>query len=152
MPTFIRVFEEANPDPKYFKTMIIPFIIFAGQAGEAIAFYETVFDVKDKKVHLFKDMPEDMKRHFSRDTDHYVMHGEMVINGTQVWMGDTAEGITPGDMVSISVPLPSPEEVRETFNKLKAGGEVCMELEPTFYSPLFGTVKDKFGVIWHLIC
>lgn len=132
--------------------MIIPFINFAGKAGEAIAFYETVFEVKDKKVHLFKEMPEEMKQHFSRDTDHYVMHAEMVINGTQVWIGDTTQGINPGDMVSLSVTLSWQKEVREVFDKLKEGGEVYMELQPTFYSPLFGTVKDKFGVIWHLIC
>jgi len=132
--------------------MIIPFLNFAGQAGEAIAFYETVFEVTNKNIALFKDMPEDMKQHFSRDTDNYVMHGEMVINGTQVWIGDTTQGITSGDMVTLSVPLSSPEEVRKTFDKLKEGGEVFMEPEPTFYSLLFGSVKDKFGVIWHLIC
>ncbi|MDR2914606.1 MAG: VOC family protein [Tannerella sp.] len=132
--------------------MIIPFINFEGKAAEAIALYETVFDVKDKKVSLFRDMPEEMKQHFPRDTDDYVMHAEMVINGTRVWIGDTTQGINPGDMVSLSVPLSSPEEVRSTFDKLKEDGEVYMEPEPTFYSPLFGTVRDKFGVIWHLIC
>lgn len=132
--------------------MIIPFINFPGQAGEAIAFYETVFEVKDKQVSFFSDMPEDMQRHFSRDTDHYVMHAEMTINGTKVWIGDTVSVITPGDMVSLSVPLASQEEIRKAFDKLREGGEVLMELVPTFYSPLFGTVKDKFGVIWHLIC
>ncbi len=132
--------------------MITPFINFAGKAGEAIAFYETVFEVKDKKVMLYKDMPADMKQHFSPDTDHYVMHAEMTINGTKVWIGDTTQGITSGDMVSLAVPLSSKEDVQHVFNKLKAGGTILMELSPTFYSPLFGAVQDQFGVIWHLIC
>lgn len=132
--------------------MIIPFINFAGQAGEAIAFYETVFDVQDKTVHFFRDMPSEMKPHFPPGTDHYVMHSEMTINGTQVWIGDTVQGITPGDMVSLSVPMPSQDVIRAAFDKLKVGGKVHMELATTFYSPLFGTVQDRFGVIWHLIC
>ncbi len=132
--------------------MIVPFINFEGKAGEAIAFYETVFDVRDKRVALFKDMPEEMKQHFSRDTDHYVMHSEMTINGTPVWIGDTTLGIDAGNLVTLSVPLASKEEVQQAFDKLKEGGTVHMELMPTFYSPLFGTVEDKFGVIWHLIC
>ncbi len=132
--------------------MITPFLNFAGKAGEAIAFYETIFEVKDKKVMYYKDMPEEMKPNFPPNTEHYVMHAEMVINGTQVWIGDTTQGIMPGDMVSLSVPLPSKEEVQRVFDKLKAGGKVHMDLTPTFYSPLFGTVEDKFGVIWHLIC
>ena len=131
--------------------MIIPFINFAGQAGEAIALYETVFEITDKQVALFKDMPAEMKSHFSSETDHYVMHAEMVINGTPVWIGDTTQGITPGTMVSLSVLMSSQEDIRKAFDKLKEGGKVHMELAPTFYSPLFGTVQDKFGVIWHLI-
>ncbi len=132
--------------------MIIPFINFAGQASEAIAFYETVFEIKDKKVFLFKDMPEDMKQHFSRDTDNYIMHSEMLINGSPVWISDTTETVNPGTILSLSLPFSSQEEVRRAFDKLKNGGTVFMELEATFYSPLFGSVQDKFGVIWHLIC
>ncbi len=132
--------------------MITPFINFEGKASEAIAFYETVFDVRDKRVMLYKDMPEEMKSHFPSDTEHYVMHAEMTINGSPVWFGDTLEEINAGNLVTLSVPLPSKEEVQTAFDKLKEGGIVHMELMPTFYSPLFGTVEDKFGVIWHLIC
>lgn len=132
--------------------MIVPFINFTGQAGDAIALYETVFDVQNKKIFYYRDMPADMKPHFPPETDNYVMHSEMTINGTTVWIGDSMQPVTSGDMVSLSVPLNSADEVRLVFNKLKEGGVVLMELEPTFYSPLFGTVKDRFGVIWHLIC
>ncbi len=132
--------------------MIIPFINFAGQAGEAIALYETVFDIQNKQVAFYKDMPDDMKQHFPEGTENYVLHAEMSINGTEVWIGDTLQNITAGDMVSLSVPFSSQEEIQTAFNKLKTGGKVHMELAPTFFSPLFGTVEDKFGVIWHLIC
>lgn len=132
--------------------MIIPFINFGGQAGEAIAFYETVFDVQNKNIAYYRDMPENMKSHFPPETENYVMHAEMTIQGTQVWVGDSMEGTTPGDRLTLSVPFSTKEEVQTAFDKLKAGGKVFMELEATFYSPLFGTVEDKFGIIWHLIC
>lgn len=132
--------------------MIVPFISFTGRAGEAIALYETVFDVQNKQVHYYRDMPADMKSQFAPETDNYVMHSEMSINGTTVWICDSVQPVMQGCMISLSVPLASTEEVRAAFDKLKDGGEVLMELEPTFYSPLFGSVKDRFGVIWHLIC
>lgn len=132
--------------------MIIPFLSFAGQASDAIALYESVFEVKDKKVFLFKEMPEDMKSNFPAGTDNYVMHSEMVINGTNIWIGDMVEGVTPGNVVSLSVPCTSQEVLLKAFGKLKEGGKVHMEPAKTFYSPLFATVQDKFGVIWHLIC
>lgn len=131
--------------------MIIPFINFAGQAEEAIAFYETVFDVQNKQLLFYKDMPADIKQHFPPETYHYVLHAEMTVNGTLVWIGDSSQGVTPGNMVSIAVPLVSKETVQKTFDKLKAGGMVLMELSPTFYSQLSGMVKDKFGVVWHLV-
>ncbi|MDR0794085.1 MAG: VOC family protein [Chitinophagaceae bacterium] len=132
--------------------MIISFINFTGQAADAIAFYETVFEVKDKKIMLFKEMPENLKPHFPRDTDNWVMHAEMTINGTPVWIGDTTQSITKGNLITLAVPIASQEEVRSTFDQLKEGGEVLMNLEKTFYSPLFGVVKDKFSIIWHLMC
>jgi PhnB protein len=36
------------------------------------------------------------------------------------------------------------------FNALKDGGEVCMELQETFWSKCFGSLTDKFGVNWNI--
>lgn len=132
--------------------MIIPFINFGGQAGEAIAFYKTIFDVQDKRVSYYRDMPENMKLYFPPETENYIMHAEMIIQGTEVWFGDSMEGSTSGTLLTLSVPFSTKEEVQTAFDKLKIGGKVSMELETTFYSSLFGTVEDKFGIIWHLIC
>ncbi len=133
--------------------MIIPFINFAGQAAEAIALYETVFDVQNKQVMLYKDMPADVKHNFPPESEDRIMHAEMSFNGTLVWIGDSMYETTPGDRISIGVPLPTKEEVQTAFNKLRdAGGTVLMEPVPTFYSPLFGVVKDRFGVVWQFIC
>jgi PhnB protein len=43
------------------------------------------------------------------------------------------------------------EEVGRIFNELKDGGEVYMELQQTFFSELFGMLKDKYGVIWQVL-
>lgn len=31
------------------------------------------------------------------------------------------------------------------------GGKVLMPFEPTFWTPLFGMVTDKFGITWNLM-
>jgi PhnB protein len=43
------------------------------------------------------------------------------------------------------------EEVARIFNELKEGGEVYMDLQTTFFSELFGMVKDKYGIIWQIL-
>ena len=130
--------------------MIIPFINLSGQASDAISFYESVFDICDKQVMYFKDssnpghaMPEYM--------DNYVLHAEMTMNGTRVWIGDTPSEVASGDMVSLAVNLASEADMYHVFIRLKTGGKVLMNLSSQFYSPLSGMVEDKFGVIWYLI-
>ncbi len=128
--------------------MIIPFINFAGQAAEAIAFYETVFEIANKQVMYFKDKATNIPK----GMEGYILHAEMGICGTKVWIGDSLDGVTPGDAVSLAVTLPSKEMVLDIFNKLSDGGHIIMEPSPQFYSPLFAMVQDKFDVLWHLIC
>ncbi len=132
--------------------MIRAFINFDGRCNEAICFYESVFEVKNKRVMYLKDTPSDLSETIANVTENFVVHAAMDICGTEVWLGDTPNGITPGDMVTLGVGFATVEEVEETFNKLKEGGEVFMELAPQFYSKMFGCVQDKFGVIWHIIC
>ncbi len=40
------------------------------------------------------------------------------------------------------------EYLKNSFNALKEGGEVRMELQETFWSKAYGSLKDKFGVEW----
>jgi PhnB protein len=43
------------------------------------------------------------------------------------------------------------DEIKRIFEELKDGGEVLMELQQTFFSELYGIVKDKFGIIWQIL-
>ena len=52
---------------------------------------------------------------------------------------------------TIDVFMNSVEEVETAFQKLKEGGEVIVELGPQFFSPMYGSIKDRFGVTWQLI-
>lgn len=132
--------------------MIIPFLNFQGKCGEAIAFYEEIFEVSDKRVMLYSDLPENPNNPMPADMGHYVLHAELTIAGARVWMGDTSDGVEFGDAVSLAVPFPTVEDVEDVFNKLLDGGGILIPLGKTFYSPMFGAVRDRFGVIWHLVC
>ena len=33
----------------------------------------------------------------------------------------------------------------------KKGGKVMVELGPQFFSPMYGSIEDRFGVRWQLI-
>ena len=131
--------------------MMMPFINFDGKCLQAIALYESVFTVQNKQVQLYRDMPGfDPLPERMHD---YVLHAEMTIAGSPIWLSDSTKDVYTGNLVSIAVTLPDVDAVNTAYYKLlNASGEAVIEIAPTFYSPMFGTVQDQFGVIWHLMC
>jgi len=131
--------------------MITPFFNFAGQANEAMKFYENIFHGQDKRILRYSDVPKSPDFPYTDDMKDYVLHAEMTISGTKVSFSDTQSEVVKMGMISLAVDYKTQEEVRDAYAKLIEGGEVLMELAPTFFSSLFGWVLDKFGISWQLI-
>lgn len=132
--------------------MITPFINFAGRCSEALAFYEKALNGQDKRVMYYKDAPPNPDFPIPDHMKDYVLHAEMTICGTKVSFSDTQQDVVPGDIISLAINYPTADEVKDAFNRLKEDGEVLMELSPQFFSPMYGWVKDKFGIGWQIIC
>lgn len=129
---------------------VSPHIVFSGNAQEAIAFYEEVFDTK-ANIMSFKDMPEDPEFPVSEEMKDQVMHAEIEIAGGKILMSDDpmAEELEYNNKIAIALFLKDEEEMKRMFDDLaKDGGKVVMPLEETFWSRLFGMVTDKFDVEW----
>lgn len=52
--------------------------------------------------------------------------------------------------MSLTIVTKSEEEVRKYFDGLKKDGSVYMKLQETFWSKCYGSVTDKFGILWQL--
>ncbi|MCL2663456.1 MAG: VOC family protein [Oscillospiraceae bacterium] len=131
--------------------MITPYITFNGQCKEAIAFYRSIFTCEDPKILPYGDyMPEGSKTppELLRE---WVMHGEMVINGTNVWFADEALPVTTGDSIKLSATVKTGKEAKEIFGALSVDGNITLPPTETFYSVFHGAVIDKFGVSWNVV-
>lgn len=131
--------------------MISPALHFPGNCAEAMALYQDVFHGTDLHIDYFRDAPPDPGFPVSEDMMDLVMHGGMTICGTPFNMSDTRDEIVTGNMVVFNVFLPSADEVCRAFGMLREGGKVFVELGPQFFSPMYGSVEDRFGVRWQLI-
>lgn len=131
--------------------MISPALHFPGNCAEAMAFYQDVFHATDVHIDFFRDAPPNPGFPITEDMMGLVMHGGMTICGTPFNMSDTEENTVIGNMILFNVYLESADEICRAFNKLKAGGKVIVELGPQFFSPMYGSVEDKFGLRWQLI-
>ena len=131
--------------------MITPYITFNGQCKEAIDFYRGIFNCDEPKIMPYGDyIPEGSKTppELLRE---WVMHGEMVICGTNVWFADEALPLTIGDNIKLSANVKTGKDAHEIFTALSVGGNVTLPPTETFYSVFHSAVTDKFGICWNVV-
>lgn len=126
--------------------------VFDGQAHEALIFYSKVFNGEIKDIFRFGDIKPDE----SRPDEMYkerIMNARLVFNNESIHFCDQMPGdkIVKGNNMLMDVFIPAEVELKRVFEALSEGGKVLMPLEPTFWTPLFGMVTDKFGITWNLM-
>jgi len=129
------------------------FINFDGNCREAIEFYAKVFKSTVIDLMTYGDTPPTADYTVPESDRNRVMYASVPIGGLNVMFSDApADGsFIRGNNICPNMSVDSKEEITRIFNELKEGGEVHVELGPTFFSELFCMVKDRFGVIWQII-
>jgi len=129
------------------------FINFDGNCREAIEFYAKVFKSEAKNLCTYGQAPPDPNYPVADADRDKLCYSDVLIGGLTVMFSDVPTGspFVAGNNITPTISVDSKEEVERIFNELKTGGEVFMELGKTFFSELFGMVKDKFGVIWQIL-
>ncbi len=124
-----------------------PYISFAGNAREAMEFYERVFGgtltVNTYGEFGAQDTPDaDKIMHSQLETD----------NGFTLMGADTPPGMEhrPGNDVAVSLSGDDAEQQRRWWDLLSEGGEVSVPLERQMWGDVFGMCTDRFGVSWML--
>lgn len=124
-----------------------PYLFFSGDCAEAFAFYARVFGV-DATVMTHGDLPADAERMPGADPSH-VMHASIELDGSFLMGSDDPTGdggVKVGFAVSYSAP--DVDAVHRTVAALAEGGAVTLPVTPTFWSPAFGMLVDRFGITW----
>ena len=129
------------------------FINFDGNCYEAVAFYAKVFKSKVENLMTYSQTPPDPNYPLAEEDKDKIMYAGVQIGGITVMFMDMPSGspFIVGNNINPTISMENKEEVERIFNELKEGGEVYMELQQTFFSELYGMVKDKFGVIWQIL-
>ena len=125
-----------------------PYIGFTGQAREAMTEYARIFGATDLQIMSFDEAPEGQR---PPGAENLVMHAQFSAGPGAPFMGcDIPQGFGEGGMGGSSVfhAAANPERAAEIFNALSEGGNVIMMLAPSFWSPAFGMLVDRWGTRW----
>ena len=130
--------------------MIRPYLIFNGQATEAIAFYADAFQSIDTSIMTFGEAPENPEHPIPIDAKNRVMHGYVSIAGEKIMFSDTFSEAPAsiGNNITLAIISNDIEFMRQAFTKLANEGDILMDLQETFFSPLYGSIRDKYGIEW----
>lgn len=130
-------------------TTITPYLFFCGRCDEALAFYRTALGAEVEMLMRYDESPEPAPPGMlPPGFEKKVMHATVRVGGATLMASD---GNVPTPNFSgfrLSLSLPTEAAARTAFDALAAGGTVEMPLGPTFWSPCFGMVTDRFGVEW----
>jgi PhnB protein len=126
------------------------YLNFGGDCRDAVDFYADAFGAAKQTITTYGEvdqgmpMPEDMKN--------LVMHTTLDLFGGTLMLADMPYDmpLTVGNNVTLVLVTDDVGMIDAAFDKLKAGGEVVMALQHTFWSKRYGYVIDRYGVGWQL--
>jgi predicted 3-demethylubiquinone-9 3-methyltransferase (glyoxalase superfamily) len=136
-----------NSNAQDMNQKITTFLMFEGQAEEAITFYTTLFDDSDV-VSITKYGPDGPG---GPDAEGTVQRAEFTLKGQKYMAIDSfGHEFTFTPAMSLFVQCDTEEELDTLYKKLMEGGTAAMPLGEYGFSTKFGWVQDRFGVSWQL--
>ncbi|SRR5690606_4841180 len=129
------------------------YLFFDGRCEEAIEFYREALGAEVTMLMRFRESPDSCSSgELPPGAEDKVLHASFRIGETVVMASDGhCQGRPSFQGFSLAITAKDTSEAERLFRALSEGGEVQMPLGPTFFSPSFGMVADRFGVGWMIV-
>ncbi len=132
---------------------IEPYLFYNGRCEEAIDFYRRAIGADATALMRYRDNPEAGQANaLPPGFEDKVMHANLRIGDSTIMLSDGDRDGGPNFQgFALTLNQPDPDTLRATFAALGESGSVIMPPMPTFWSPCFGMLNDRFGVCWMLM-
>jgi len=127
-----------------------PYLYFNGRCEDAVQFYRKAVGADGIELLRFSDAPEPPPPGaIPSGWERKIMHGIMRIGDTTIMVSDgQGKSVAGFQGFGLTITVDSEPGADRVFDGLVEGGAVVVPLGKTFFSPRFGMVTDKFGVLW----
>jgi PhnB protein len=130
------------------KNQATPYLIFDGNARDALEFYKDVFEGEIYELQTYgeADYPT------PPEAEDKLIHGKFKKDNLFLMVSDNFPGqnVTFGNHISLVLEFESEDEITKTYDRLAQKGTIVMELQDTFWGAKYGKIKDQFGFTWDL--
>ncbi len=133
--------------------MVQPYLFFEGRAEEALEFYAKALGAKVEFLMRMKESPEPHPPGaLPEGAGEKIMHASMRVGESVLMVSDGGcSGKPRFEGFGLAITAADEPQADRWFGALADGGEVRVPLGKTFFSPRFGMVTDRFGVLWMLM-
>ena len=124
---------------------IVTFLMFTGQAEEAMKLYTSLFEQSEMLNITRYGVNE-------AGAEGTVQHATFTLSGQEFMCIDSApvHEFTFTPSMSLYVRCTTEEEIDRVFAALAQDGQILMPLDQYPFSQRFGWLSDRFGVSWQL--
>ena len=125
---------------------INPYLHFAGNCRDAMTTYQSILGGKLDMMR-YAEMPDAPPDFLASDR---IMHSALMSPFGDLQASDGPPGDPGEPQASVSVHLQAPTlaEGKRVNDALSEGGAVIVPFGPSFFTPGFGMLKDRFGAHW----
>lgn len=127
---------------------LYPYLFFTKTTREAMTRYRDIFG-GELEIMSLADLPAGEEPPFEVPDD-FVVHAALRFgDGDLLMASDDPTGDGAGVKgAAVNVTVADRDEARRIFDALADGGSVDMPLGETFWSSMFGSCVDRYGVSW----
>jgi PhnB protein len=127
-----------------------PYLFFDGRCEEALTFYRQALGAEVKAMMRYSEIPDGTPA--PPGNEDKIMHSLFSVGGSNVMASDgNCAGKPSFQGFGLALSAPDEATAERWFNALADGGAVSQPLIKTFFSPKFGMVSDRFGVLWMIM-
>jgi PhnB protein len=128
--------------------MIGYYLMFNRNCKEALEMYTRAFDAKISEIQKYGDMPPNPAFPIAASDKDLVLHARLDINGEELMCADGSDQNSSGGNMFVSITTNDAALVQKAWDGLKQGATIYMELAPSFFANLHGSLQDRFGINW----
>jgi PhnB protein len=130
------------------KQQATPYLIFDGNAREALEYYKEIFEGEILELQTYgeADFPT------PPEAEEKIIHAQFKKGSLFLMASDTFPGnrVEIGNHISLAMELESEEDIQALYDRFTERGTSVMELQDTFWGAKYAKVKDPYGVTWDL--